>query len=147
MEDQILPMVQAAENLQEEPLPIMEPSNEETAPVIEPIPDSDEGVDDIPELIPDPNQGVIGLVTVIITEANGGVIQINDTPTRESEKKSGIFPHKYIFKDIVTDSDVMQKVAPGDAPAEENVFSDDETAVYSTRPPDTLKVSQILILN
>ena len=139
MEDQILPTVQAAENLQEEPLPTMEPSNEETVPVIEPIPDSDEGVDDIPELVPDPNQGVIGLVTAISTEANGGVFQIKDIPTRESDEKGGMFPHKYIFKDIVKDRDVIQKVALGDAPAAENTFSHDETAVHSARPPDSQK--------
>ena len=110
----------------------------------EPIPDPDKGVDEIPELIPDPNQGVMGQVTVISTEANGGGIQINDTPTRESVENGGIFPHKYIFKDIVTDSDVMQKVTLGDAPAAKNIFLDNETAVYSARPPDTQEKAKFL---
>ena len=75
-------------------------------------------------------------------------VNSSNIPIDETDLKHGvIFPHKHIFKDIVTDSDAMQKVALGDTPAEEDIFSDDETAVYSARPPDTPKVSQILIIN
>ena len=100
--------------------------------------------DDVPELISDSNQGVILMfepkphpdkgVYLPIPCSDGGV-NLRIIPIDETDQKHGvIFPHKHIFKDIVTDGDAMQKVALGDAPAEENIFSDDETAVYSARP-------------
>ena len=124
-EEEILPAYQPHKKVSRAGIKIdkSESSNEETVPVIEPIPDSDEGVDDIPELITGPNPGVIFQATAGTTETNWGVVQVKDVATREPNKKrNGNFPHKYIFKDIMKDTNLVKKVAARYLHAAKNVF-------------------------
>jgi hypothetical protein len=121
-----LPTVQLPVSAQEEALPATIPPEEDALQVLDPIPYSDEGVDttQITDSVPDPlmkpDQGVP--LNPRLTE-DAEIKQ----PTDDSNNEMGIFPHKFIFKDIVIGGADVQKTAAEETPATKSIFSVCET--------------------
>jgi hypothetical protein len=112
-------------SVQEESSPTIESSDEDAAQILEPIPYSDGGVNIEPIAIPNPDQLMkpdegVHLNPNLIDDA-----ELKHLANDSGHKEIGIFPHKFIFKDIVTENN-DQRVT--EIPATKSVFSIRETA-------------------
>jgi hypothetical protein len=121
-----LPTVQLSVSALEEALPTIEASEKDTVQVPVSIPYSDEGVNIAPITVSstdqsmNPDQGV-PLDTKQSNNFEAGM------HSNERIDKKGIFPHKFIFKDIVIGGADVQKTAAEESPATKSIFSVCET--------------------
>jgi hypothetical protein len=126
MQISTLPTLQLPVSTQEEALPATIPPEEDALQVLDPIPYSDEGVDtmQITDSVPDqsmkPDQGVP--LNPKLTDD----VEVEQS-LDDSNNEMGIFPHKFIFKDIVIGGADVQKTAAEETPATKSIFSVCET--------------------
>ena len=120
-----LPTVQPPLSVQEESPPTIEASDEDAVQVLEPIPYSDEGVNIEPLAVSNPDQLMKSDEGVHLNPNLIDDVEVEHPTNDSGHKEIGIFPHKFIFKDIVTESN-DQRVT--EIPATKSIFSIRETA-------------------
>jgi hypothetical protein len=120
-----LPTVQPPLSVQEGSPPTIEASDEDAVQVLEPIPYSDGGVNIEPLAISNPDQLMKPDEGVHLNPNLIDDVEVEHPTNDSGHKEFGIFPHKFIFKDIVTENNV-QKVT--EIPATKSIFLIRETA-------------------
>ena len=133
-----LPTAQPPLSVQEESPPTIESSDEDAVQILELTPYSDGGVNILPITVSNadqlmkPDEGV-PLDPKLIDD-----VGVEHPADDSGHKEFGIFPHKFIFKDIVIIRDDVQKAAAAESPATKSPFSIRETAgppYYDTAEP------------
>ena len=132
-----LPTFQSHANNQEEELP-KESSDEDVLHLSEPILNPDEGVDITPVAHLSPDQLMKTDEGVHLNPKLTDDVEVEQPSDDSNHNENGIFPFKFIFKDIVMGGDDVQKTAAAKIPATKSPFSIRETAgppYYDTAEP------------
>jgi hypothetical protein len=111
-----LPTVQLSVSALEEALPTIESSEKDTIQVPVSIPYSDEGVNIAPITVSSPDPVMKPDEGVQLNPKLRDDVEVKQ-PTDDSNNEMGIFPHKFIFKDIVIGRADVQKTAAAETPA------------------------------
>jgi hypothetical protein len=122
-----LPTVQLSVSALEEALPTIESSEKDTIQVPVSIPYSDEGVNIAPITVSSTDQSMKPDQGVPLNPKLTEDAEIKQPLDDSIKNENGIFPHKFIFKDIVSIRDDVQKTAAAETPATKSIFSVCET--------------------